>query len=172
MSELTKCWLQQAITGIETIRDDMPFGLDEDEQKTLAALKMALSVLDAKPVGTVSIVQDLYSIPRRNIATVNMRPDLVLSEMRDGDNLYTTPPAASEPVSKSYTLPDGWKLVPIEPTEDMVISGFESEPDEHFSEPRVWDAFEAMSGCEQAAHKARLCYAAMLAAAPAPGEKS
>ncbi|QGF22000.1 hypothetical protein PQB85_gp43 [Erwinia phage Midgardsormr38] len=48
MSELTKCWLQQAIAGIETIRDDMPFGLDEDEQKTLAALKMALTVLHAK----------------------------------------------------------------------------------------------------------------------------
>lgn len=56
-----------------------------------------LSVLDAKPVGTVSIVQDLYAIPRRNIATVNIRPDLVLSEMRDGDNLYTTPPAARAP---------------------------------------------------------------------------
>lgn len=58
-----------------------------------------LAVLDAqeKPVGTVSIVQDLYSIPRRNIATVNLRPDLVLSEMRDGDNLYTVPPSASAP---------------------------------------------------------------------------
>lgn len=109
MSELTKCWLQQAIAGIETIRDDMPFGLDEDEQKTLAALKMALSVLVAKPVGTVSIVQDLYSIPRRNIATVNMRPDLVLSEMRDDDNLYTTPPAASV----NYpAIPEGWIPMP------------------------------------------------------------
>ncbi|MBK4723942.1 ead/Ea22-like family protein [Pantoea agglomerans] len=88
-----------------------------------------------------------------------------------------SPNADPRRVIKLYTaarpavLPPGWKLVPIEPTEDMVISGFESEPDEHFSEPRVWDAFEAMSGCEQAAHKARLCYAAMLAAAPAPGEK-
>ena len=66
-------------------------------------------------------------------------------------------------------LPPGWKLVPIEPTEDMVISGFESKPREGFSDPDDWGAFEAMSGCEQAAHKARLCYAAMLAAAPAPG---
>ncbi|MBP2157166.1 hypothetical protein [Erwinia rhapontici] len=76
-------------------------------------------------------------------------------------NLYT----AAQPI----VLPPGWKLVPIEPTEDMVINGFESKPNEHFSELGVWDAFEAMSGCEQAAHKARLCYAAMLAAAPAPG---
>ncbi|KAA8667409.1 hypothetical protein [Pantoea dispersa] len=61
---------------------------------------------------------------------------------------------------------DGWKLVPIEPTEDMVIRGFESAPDEVLSDADVWEAFNAMSGCQQAAHKARLCYAAMLAAAP------
>ena len=90
---------------------------------------------------------------------------------RSGDSvgpwfpIWTTTP-------QSASVPDGWKLVPIKPTEDMVISGFESKPDEHFSEPGEWDAFEAMSGCKQAAHKARLCYAAMLAAAPAPGGKA
>lgn len=62
--------------------------------------------------------------------------------------------------------PAGWKLVPSEPTEDMVIHGFESAPSLGFSKPEEWDAYEQMSGCQQAAHKARLCYAAMLAAAP------
>lgn len=61
---------------------------------------------------------------------------------------------------------DGWKLVPIEPTMDMVVDGFESWPSEGFSSPEEWAAYQAMSGCQQAAHKARLCYAAMLAAAP------
>lgn len=61
---------------------------------------------------------------------------------------------------------DGWKLVPVKPTMDMVVNGFESWPDEHFSRPEEWAAYEAMTGCQQAAHKARLCYAAMLAAAP------
>lgn len=37
----------------------------------------------------------------------------------------------SEPVSQGYTLPEGYKLVPIEPTEAMVIDGFESD---------AWDA--------------------------------
>ncbi|NUL36611.1 hypothetical protein [Kosakonia sacchari] len=69
------------------------------------------------------------------------------------------------------TVPDGWKLVPVEPTERMVIDGFESEPDETFSEPEVWEAYQAMSGCRQAAHRARLCYAAMLAAVPAAPEQ-
>lgn len=63
-------------------------------------------------------------------------------------------------------VPQGWKLVPIEPTETMVVRGFESAPNEHFSPGDVWKAFQAMSGCQQAAFRARLCYAAMLAAAP------
>ena len=44
-------------------------------------------------------------------------------------------------------IPDGWKLVPIEPTEKMVIEGFESEPDEFFSKSEVWEAYQKMSGC-------------------------
>lgn len=63
-------------------------------------------------------------------------------------------------------VPDGYVMVPKVPTEDMVIAGFESEPDEDFSEQGVWEAYEDMSGCEQAAYRARLCWAAMLAAAP------
>ncbi|WP_186139368.1 hypothetical protein [Burkholderia gladioli] len=61
----------------------------------------------------------------------------------------------------------GWKLVPIEPTEDMIVNGFESWPDQFFSKPEVWASFERMSGCQRAAHKAKLCYSAMLDAAPA-----
>lgn len=66
----------------------------------------------------------------------------------------------------SPVIPDGWVLVPVEPSEDMIIHGFESEPDESFSDADVWEAYEAMSGCQQAAHRAKLCWAAMIAAAP------
>jgi len=59
---------------------------------------------------------------------------------------------------------DGMVLVPREPTEAMLVAGFESEPDELFSPLEVWEAYKAMTGCEQAEHRARLCYAAMLAA--------
>lgn len=65
-------------------------------------------------------------------------------------------------------VPEGWKLVPIEPTVSMVVDGFESWPDPIFSTPEEWDVFEKMTGCQQATHKARLCYSAMLAAAPQP----
>lgn len=74
------------------------------------------------------------------------------------------------PLFTSSPIPTGWKVVPIEPTERMVIAGFESEPDEDFSEPDVWEEFQMMSGCQQAAYKARLCWSAMIDAAPTPKE--
>lgn len=71
------------------------------------------------------------------------------------------PNAGNSPV-----IPDGYVMVPKVPTEDMIVAGFESEPDEPFSEPEVWEEYQIMSGCQQAAHRARLCWAAMLAAIP------
>ncbi len=65
-------------------------------------------------------------------------------------------------------IPKGYKLVPVEPTEDMVIHGFESVPDECFTDYKVWDKYQEMSGCQQAAFRAKLCWAAMLASAPTP----
>lgn len=77
----------------------------------------------------------------------------------------------SQPVSNcdelsSPVIPDGYALVPIVPTEDMVINGFESEPDPHFSDEKVWAEYEALSGCRRAARRAELCWAAMIKAAP------
>ncbi|MFT1608014.1 hypothetical protein ACM7S2_10345, partial [Enterobacter hormaechei] len=66
----------------------------------------------------------------------------------------------------SPVIPDGWVMVPIEPTEHMIVEGFESEPDEFFSDAEVWETYDAMSGCQQAAHRAKLCWAAMIKAAP------
>lgn len=79
--------------------------------------------------------------------------------------------AVTRKTSPVPIVPDGWKLVPVEPTANMIIDGFESEPDEFFSEETVWAEYEAMSGCQQAAHRARLCWAAMLAAAPTAPEQ-
>ncbi|MCW5013374.1 hypothetical protein M7981_23155 [Enterobacter hormaechei subsp. xiangfangensis] len=66
----------------------------------------------------------------------------------------------------SPVIPDGWVMVPLEPTEDMIVNGFESEPDESFSDEKEWEEYDAMSGCQQAAHRAKLCYSAMIKAAP------
>lgn len=64
-----------------------------------------------------------------------------------------------------HVTPPGWKLVPVEPTMRMVIDGFVSDPEISGNSGDL-EAYESMSGCEQAAHRARLCWAAMLAAAP------
>lgn len=63
-------------------------------------------------------------------------------------------------------VPDGYVIVPIAPTEDMIINGFESVPDPHFSDEKEWEEYEALSGCRQAARRAELCWAAMIKAAP------
>ena len=52
MSTITKEWLKQKIADMEAARDEIPFGLDEDDSNTLAAMKLALASLEAGPVGT------------------------------------------------------------------------------------------------------------------------
>lgn len=81
---------------------------------------------------------------------------------------YALLPSVQAP-QPAPVVPTGYTLVPIEPTEDMIIAGFESEPDESFSKPEEWEQYEAMSGCQQAAHRTRLCWNAMIAAAPEVG---
>lgn len=50
MSTLTKEWLQQKIAEMEAARDEIPFGLDEDDSNTLAALRITLASLEAEAV--------------------------------------------------------------------------------------------------------------------------
>ena len=91
--------------------------------------------------------------------------------MQTAPALDSSPKIAELPSGNSPAIPDGWVMVPVEPTEDMIVNGFESEPDESFSDEREWEAYDAMSGCQQAAHRAKLCWAAMIAAAPKPEVK-
>ncbi len=50
MSTFTMEWLQNTITSIESARDEIPFGLDEDQAHMLTAFKIALASLEAEPV--------------------------------------------------------------------------------------------------------------------------
>ncbi|MFG0647719.1 hypothetical protein [Leclercia adecarboxylata] len=80
----------------------------------------------------------------------------------DAEKIQAERDALNEP-----DVPDGYALVPVEPTEKMIIEGFESVPHPLF-QPADWDKYQTMSGCEQAAHRAKLCWAAMIKAAPNP----
>lgn len=57
-------------------------------------------------------------------------------------------------------------VVPKEPTERMIVDGFESAPDKFFSPEEEWERYSAMTGCQQAAYRAHKCWNAMLEAAP------
>ncbi|HBQ5956929.1 TPA: hypothetical protein L7639_002708 [Klebsiella pneumoniae subsp. pneumoniae] len=126
--------------------------LKHGESKELA--RMARAAMDSGPVA--------YADPQaiENVEAGSARREWMWKNP-DADLVPLYRHAQPAPV-----LPDGYVMVPKEPTESMVIAGFESEPDEFFSESEVWEAFQKMSGCEQAAFRARLCWAAMLAAAP------
>lgn len=50
MTTITREWLQQTIAEFENTRDDIPFGLSDDDAKILIMLKRALAVIDAEPV--------------------------------------------------------------------------------------------------------------------------
>ncbi|MEG1210223.1 MAG: DUF551 domain-containing protein [Leclercia sp.] len=75
MSTITKEWLQQKIANMETTRDEIPFGLDEDDSNTLAAMRIALASLEAEPVA--------YSLIFRNM-------DGVLNDYVNANTTFST----------------------------------------------------------------------------------
>lgn len=73
MSNIDKEWLQQKIADMEATRDEIPFGLDEDDSNTLAALRIALASLEAE-IHSYTFEDDprpLYTAPP---ATVDKNP--------------------------------------------------------------------------------------------------
>ncbi|EAZ3143200.1 DUF551 domain-containing protein [Salmonella enterica subsp. enterica serovar Napoli] len=133
MTTITKEWLQQTIAEFENTRDDIPFGLSDDDAKILLVLKRALASLDAEPVrylnkfsGTcvtleqqsnaaddVAVYIPLYTAPPAPVV-----PEEAYSD--DCPDLYASQPEAwavgwnacraallqgAEPVSQTYELP-------------------------------------------------------------------
>lgn len=190
MSTITKEWLQQKITAMEVARDEIPFGLDEDDSNTLAALRIALASLEAENKlsnfvsSQVSLGGEFEKVLVENLhelyvgcdtappAPVSVPDEIESTSGSDYDDYYCDGWNACRAAmlqgadGNSPVIPDGYALVPVEPTEDMIVNGFESEPDESFSDEKEWEAYDAMSGCQQAAHRAKLCWAAMIEAAP------
>lgn len=87
MSTITKEWLQQKIADMEATRDEIPFGLSDDGDKTLAALRIALASLEAEPAG---IVRHIELRGPEHPAGIHVS---LYSRLDDGIELYTAPPA-------------------------------------------------------------------------------
>ncbi|MDU3994627.1 MAG: hypothetical protein E7H29_15770 [Enterobacter sp.] len=94
MSTLTKEWLQKTIAELEEERDAVTGVVNEDAAMALAAMKLALSSLEAKPV-----TQVLSSRAGNDTSTID-------KALPEGTMLYNVLPA---PVS----VPDGYRLQPI-----------------------------------------------------------
>lgn len=156
-------------TGRVFTLEEQP-GADTDVQVYMpvyTAPQAPVSVPDLKPVGFLFVSDDgavAYSPADWPMKGFN----LIGQIYGDVNACSAAMLQGAEPVTTAYKLPEGWVAVPVEPTEDMIVQGFESEPDESFSDEREWEAYDAMSGCQQAAHRAKLCWAAMIASAPKP----
>ncbi|CAM7884504.1 hypothetical protein [Enterobacter hormaechei] len=115
MSNIDKQWLQQKIADMEAARDEIPFGLDEDDSNTLAALRIALASLEAEVSGRNPVLA--YADSYRDMAKQGVESVAVWSVITDLERniapLFTAPPA---PVSVPEEV--SWEDVPEEITED------------------------------------------------------
>ncbi|EIB9628175.1 DUF551 domain-containing protein [Escherichia coli] len=125
MTTITKEWLQKTITSIESARDEIPFGLDEDQSNMLTAFKIALVSLEAKPIGAFHIAEQQvdgtsdyikdgeWPIDNGTIEVYAAPPVPVVPEEKPMPNplsMYAVDVVAailhgSEPVSQAYKLP-------------------------------------------------------------------
>ncbi|EOZ1535641.1 hypothetical protein ACQK1E_000363 [Escherichia coli] len=95
MSTITKEWLQKAISQYEALRDEIPFGLDEDDSNTLAALRIALASLEAEPVAWL-----LSGGGAKNNVSFDSG-NAYADPLREVTPLYTAPPAPVVPPEKN-----------------------------------------------------------------------
>ncbi len=107
MSNIDKQWLQHKIADMEAACDEIPFGLDEDDSNTLAAMKLALASLEAEVVAYIRSAHNPDGFCFADgIHPTHRHQRLPLSTLQDGcywkvTPLYTAPPAPAnaEPVA-------------------------------------------------------------------------
>ncbi|EIE7771485.1 DUF551 domain-containing protein [Escherichia coli] len=115
MNTLTKEWLQNTITSIESARDEIPFGLDEDQNNMLTALKIALaSLASLAAVSDERAAYELFmekrfgeSVDRRRAK--NGDREYMAWDMELGWIIWCHRAAmlqGSQPVSQTYNLPE------------------------------------------------------------------
>ncbi|EEB8310345.1 hypothetical protein FW737_21460 [Salmonella enterica subsp. enterica serovar Oslo] len=105
MTTITKEWLQQTIAEFENTRDDIPFGLSDDDAKILIVLKRALASLGAEPAG-YHVIKECGKVGC-SVATLEEAEktrDFWNKKWTIRPYFYSAPPAPVVPLS--ITLPD------------------------------------------------------------------
>ncbi|MFV3026500.1 hypothetical protein ACNI4H_18225 [Klebsiella aerogenes] len=178
-NQLTKEWLQQTIAELESVRDEIPFGIDTNSELELAAFKIALAAMDGEPVAWTDEEElrdankggsgylfgighdaNKFADPRRQIMLyrhaqpapvvptfdewLELRGNKPLGWVKDAmresydacraamlQPLHTIKAASALGAlpktgevlhTNSPVIPDGWKLVPVEPNGDMLAA--------------------------------------------------
>lgn len=98
---LTKEWLQKAITDIQAMRDEIPFGLDDDDRNTLEALKLAHQQLAAE-------AQEPVAWRWRQNETKPWHLTVHSDCAGEVQPLFAAPPA---PVAQPVQVPDEWRMM-------------------------------------------------------------
>ncbi|MBD8456998.1 hypothetical protein [Enterobacter cloacae] len=183
MSTLTKEWLLKTIAELEEERDATPGAVNEDAAMALAAMKLALASLEVEPVawllsggGAKNNVSfdsgNAYADPLREVTPLYTAPPAPVSvpaamEMDDdfdssfehgkavGWNAYRAAMLQGAD-GNSPVIADGWVIVPVEPTAEMISSGIAA----HFERSQTQIHDRPAPGPMECA------YVAMLAAAP------
>lgn len=151
-NQLTKEWLQQTISELESVRDEIPFGIDTNSELELAAFKLALTAMDSEPEQwrDAVILTPLYrhAQPAPVVPTfdewLELRDNKPLGWVKDAmresydacraamlqplhtikaaSALGSLPKTGEVLHTNSPVIPDGWKLVPVEPNGDMLAA--------------------------------------------------
>lgn len=136
MSKITKEWLQKAISQHENMRDEIPFGLDEDSSNTLAALRIALASLEAEPVawllsggGAKNNVSfdsgNAYADPLREVTPLYTAPPAPVS-VPDEDLLHMAASAIDDLLSNKDRSGAGvWADIPAKLRRTAMLQGAE-----------------------------------------------
>lgn len=98
-NQLTKEWLQQTIAELESVRDEIPFGIDTNSELELAAFKMALAAMDSEPVAWRYRTTDLNGNPN---------PGWSFSETEDLLGLYHPLYRHAQPAPVTEREPIAW----------------------------------------------------------------
>lgn len=93
----------KCIKEAEAARDEIPFGFDDETEKNLSLMKIALSALTAEPVGRF-IQWDSGD------EETGPEVEWVEAKINEAIPLYKCAPVA---------VPEGWRMVPVEPTDEQ-----------------------------------------------------
>ena len=96
MATIPKKWLQRKIADLESCREDIPFGLDENDHNMLIALKIALTSLEAKPVAWTDD-EELRDVKQYGFGEIFQCPPDKYADPRRVIPMYREPPAPAVP---------------------------------------------------------------------------